>query len=106
MMRPWPKEPSDLGPEFLTEIVSTLRPGLRIESARILDAKTFGDWDDKAPVSTSARVILQVAYGGTVTEQLPERILVKMSFADERIWCGRLDALFQTEVDFYNKIRP
>jgi hypothetical protein len=102
-----PKRPEDLSAAHLNELVGVLRPGLTVVSADITDIKSYGDADNAASVSTSAQVKLDVRYGGRQYPRLPPKILAKVSFPDD-IACSNpiLDAEFENEVSFYNRLRP
>lgn len=98
--------PDDLTPAYLTGLVQELRPGLTVEAAEIKAVKTYGDADPAAPVSTSARVSLNVRYGGERSEALPTQIIAKISFPDDLpVDNPELDAEFENEVNFYNLLR-
>lgn len=98
---PLPAFPADLTPDALTPIISALHPGVRVETAEILEVHGYGEVN----VSTSARVSLNLSYGAGAPDNLPTRVIAKMQLT-ESIWCGKLYALFQNEVEFYNRIRP
>ena len=102
-----PVTPADLTPSLLTELVETLRPGVRIEDVEVISAKNYGDADNTTSVSTSSQVKIRVRYGGSGADSLPRDLLVKMSFPEIRGASNPdLDAEFDNEVNFYNRIRP
>jgi hypothetical protein len=101
-----PERPEDLSAAYLNELVGDLRPGLQVISADIVGIKSYGDADNLASVSTSAQVKLDVRYGGRSFPHLPQKLLAKVSFADD-VGCSNpiLDAEFDNEVLFYNRLR-
>lgn len=107
MAHTMPVVPADLTPTLLTDLVGELRPGLTVEDVEVISARNYGDADNAKSVSTSSQVRIRVRYGGTGGEGLPEVLLVKMSFPEIRGASNPdLDAEFENEVDFYNRIRP
>jgi len=107
MPHPIPVTPDDLTPALLTELVGALRPGVTVEEVDVISAKNYGDANNAASVSTSSQVKVRVRYGGTGGENLPRDLLIKMSFPEIRGASNPdLDAEFDNEVNFYNRIRP
>ena len=96
-----PIHPQELSAEFLSEIISEAHPGRRVLSADIIDTKIYGEVN----VSSSARATLDLEYDAGAPADLPRRVVVKMSLADN-IWPAKLFALFENEVNFYKHIRP
>jgi thiamine kinase-like enzyme len=97
-----PENPADLTPELLTSLISRTRPGARVESVEILDAKNYGDQN----VSTSARVRLRARYSGDGSAELPTDLLVKFSLDPDVAYCAQLHAIYENEVNFYARLRP
>ena len=89
-----PTYPEQLTPEFLTGIISERIPGTRVEAASLVDARRIGD----AAVSSSQRAWLEVDYSPVSPAGLPCNIFVKLS-------PGRLFAIYENEITFYNRIR-
>jgi Phosphotransferase enzyme family len=107
MSQKMPVVAEDLTPSFLTELVGELRPGLTVEDVEVISARNYGDADNAKSVSTSSQIRIRVRYGGKGWESLPDVLLVKMSFPEIRGASNPdLDAEFENEVDFYNRIRP
>ena len=103
-----PVHPEDLTSAVLTELVDELRPGLTVEEVNVVDVNNYGTADNATSVSTSARVTLDVRYGGQQPPDLPTRLIAKMSIPGGDggdPWCGHLDALFENEVSFYGRLR-
>jgi Phosphotransferase enzyme family len=102
-----PSRPCDLSTAYVNELVGELRPGVGVASADIVGIRSYGDADKAASVSTSAQVKLDVRYVGRTCTHLPEKILAKVSFPDD-MECSNpiLDAEFENEVLFYNRLRP
>jgi len=96
-----PETPRDLTPELLTALISRTRPGARIESVDIIDAKKYGDQN----VSTSARVRLRARYSGDNCADLPAELLVKFSLDPDVAYCAQLHAIYENEVNFYTRLR-
>lgn len=90
-----PTYPEQLTPEFLTTIISERIPGTRVEAARLMDARRIGD----EAVSSSQRAWLEVDYAPGSPEGLPRHLFVKLS-------PGSLFAIYDNEINFYNRIRP
>jgi hypothetical protein len=106
MLLKMPQRPEDLSAAYLNELAGELRPGLRVTSAQIVSIKSYGDADNSGSVSTSAQVKLDVRYAGRISANLPQKLLAKVSFPDD-IGCSNpiLDAEFENEVLFYNRLR-
>lgn len=106
MPLPIPSQPHAITLEFVDELVRELRPTVEVQSMEIVGIKDYGDADNAASVSTSAQVSMKVRYAGSAFERLPERLLAKISFADDKE-CSNpiLDAEFENEVLFYNRVR-
>jgi len=106
MPLPIPADPRGLTPEFLSELVSELHPGLLVLSCDIADSKRYGDASNAASVSTSAQVKCRVRYGGRTAVALPEQLFVKISFPEIQGSSNPvLDAFFENEVRFYGRLR-
>ena len=102
-----PNHPHELTVDYISGLVSELRPGVTVESIDITEVRTYGDADSAKSVSTSAQIKMDVRYGGSKSAGLPEKLLAKMSFPDDmEISNPILDAEFENEVLFYQKIRP
>jgi thiamine kinase-like enzyme len=101
-----PTKPEEITPEFLSDLVREIRPGVGVESARIVKVKNYGDADNTASVSTSVQVALEVGYAGSAAKSLPTRLLAKMSIGED-VECSNpnLDPLFMNEIAFYNRLR-
>ena len=97
----------DLTPALLSELVGELRPGVTVEEVDVMGVRNYGDADSAKSVSTSSQVQIHVRYGGVDFDSLPQELLVKMSFPEGRGSSNpELDAEFENEVNFYNRIRP
>jgi len=102
-----PARPQDLSTAYVNELVGELRPGVTVESAVITGIRSYGDADNATSVSTSAQVKLDVRYGGVGHASLPRKLLAKVSFPDDLGSSNPiLDAEFDNEVSFYNRLRP
>jgi hypothetical protein len=100
-----PRRPEELTTEFLSDLIKEAYPGTTVQDAKILRTYKFGEPN----VSTSARVSLELEYGGRTNNGLPSRVLAKMSMGEDiagDVWCGHLYRHYQNEVDFYNRLRP
>jgi Phosphotransferase enzyme family len=99
--------PEDLSVSMLNELVSEVRPNVSIRAFDVLSARNYGDADSAKSVSTSSQIKVRVTYAGDVAEALPVDWLVKMSFPEVKGASNPdLDAEFENEVNFYNRIRP
>lgn len=102
-----PTRIQDITAEYLTGLVSEIRPGIHVESVDILRVRGYGDADNELSVSTSDQISMELKYNQGAPNDLPTRLLAKMSFAED-MECSNpeLEALFENEVLFYNRIRP
>jgi Ecdysteroid kinase-like family len=107
MIRQIPVHAQDITAPFISDLVSEMYPGVTVESADIIQIRTYGDADPDFSVSTSAQVRMDVTYGGAGYDALPTSLLAKMSFP-QRVGDSNpeLDPFFINEVNFYKKIRP
>jgi len=80
-------------------------PTANVKSFKVVDTKGYGD----PGASTSARARLDLEYG-TGSPPLPTRVVVKISFDPTKQssspWYRQMHAMFENEVNFYNRIRP
>ncbi|MDB5582449.1 MAG: hypothetical protein JWR80_7625 [Bradyrhizobium sp.] len=100
-----PDRPEAIDLAFVDALVRARHPGTTVDDCRILDIHELGEDN----VSTSARVSLELRYGGAGASTLPARVIAKMSMAGEDatedVWCARLYAYYENEVQFYQKLR-
>lgn len=96
-----PLDPQGLTPQLLTEIIGDVHPGARVEGVNIVQAMGYGE----TGVHSSAIATLDLTFAAGSAENLPRRVVVKMSLNFDH-WSYRLDAVYELEVNFYNRIRP
>src|ERR1039458_7316239 len=77
--RPIPQRAADLTPTLLNRMIEPMRPGVKIQTVDVTDAKTFGT--DTGLVSTANRVKLRVRYtpDTTTANELPTDIVLKLA---------------------------
>ena len=93
---PIPATPDGLTPEFLTQVVQTLNPGVTVAAFDLVEHKTYGE----AMVSTSDRLRLKLHYGAGAPADLPTQISVKLKRASDAV----LGELYDNEVNFYLRL--
>src|SRR5271155_1738350 len=100
-----PALPAEWAPEAPTDIIQDIHPDANVRSFKVVDTRSYGD----PGASTSARARLDLEYG-TGSPPLPTRVVVKISFDPTKQssspWYRQMHAMFENEVNFYNRIRP
>jgi hypothetical protein len=93
----FPMEPKEFTPEFLSKVIARQFPGSGVESLHIVESKAYGD----GMASTAGRVVFDLKYKQGSSNELPPRVVVKISR-------DKLPphALYSNEVNFYERIRP
>ena len=101
-----PPSAAELTPAMLTAIASNAYPGASVTGVTLDKAYEYGDGE----VSTSPRANMELEYGPGTPPDFPRHVVVKTAFdlTDESmdVWNTQLDGLFETEVNFYNRLRP
>lgn len=92
-----PENVESLNTDFLTQVVQTVHPKVRVADFSIADRKRYGGGE----VSTSERLILELDYEPGAPETILRRALVKLKI-DE----FPLGELYDNEVNFYTRVRP
>jgi aminoglycoside phosphotransferase (APT) family kinase protein len=92
-----PARLDELTPEFLTQVIGANHPGTVVEDFEVLNVSRYGN----SMVSTSDRAVLELTYSKS-KPGLPARVVLKMRRGDDTA----LDALYETEVNFYRYLRP
>ena len=93
-----PVSAEGLTPAYLTALMAQAVPGVRVESVRVADAKTYGE----QMVSTAGRVMVEVSYAAGSPAALPEHLVLKLARGVDTI----MAPFYANEVAFYGKIRP
>lgn len=93
-----PADLEDLSPQFLTQVVRTVHPGVSVTGFELLERKRYGE----IMVSTSDRLKMRLDYAPGAPEDLPRQVAVKMKRSIDDV----LGELYQNEVDFYVHVRP
>jgi len=83
---------------YLNGLLAEATPGAVVEEVRIVDAKTYGE----QMVSTAGRVVIDVRYAPQSRQDLPTRLVVKLTRAVDKI----MAPFYANEVAFYRSIRP
>ncbi|MDO7842174.1 protein kinase family protein [Sphingomonas immobilis] len=93
-----PADVEGLTPEFLTQVVRTVHPGVTVTGFELLERKRYGE----IMVSTSDRLKMRLDYAPGAPDDLPRQVAVKMKRSIDAV----LGELYQNEVDFYVRLRP
>jgi len=93
-----PTTTDGITPAYLNGLLAEATPGAVIEEVRIVDAKTYGE----QMVSTAGRVVIDVRYAPQSPQDLPTRLVVKLTRAVDKI----MAPFYANEVAFYRRIRP
>lgn len=96
---PIPQRAADLTPSLLNRMIEPMRPGVKIQTVDVTDAKTFGT--DTGLVSTANRIKLRVRYtpDTTTANELPTDIVLKLARTDIQI-----GPLYGNETRFYRRL--
>lgn len=95
---PIPADVDGLIPEFLTQVVRTVHPGVTVRGFELLERKRYGE----IMVSTSDRLKMRLDYADDAPDDLPRQVAIKMKRSIDDV----LGELYQNEVDFYVRVRP
>ena len=87
-----PAQLEDLSTDFLSQVVQTRNPGVKVTGFELLDVKRYGE----EMVSTSDRVKMRLEYAPGAPETLPTRLAIKMKRSCDAV----LGELYANEVDF------
>jgi thiamine kinase-like enzyme len=93
-----PTSTQGITPEYLNGLLAEATPGAVIDAVEIVDAKTYGE----QMVSTAGRVVIAVRYAPQSRQDLPTRLVVKLTRAVDKI----MAPFYANEVAFYGRIRP
>lgn len=87
-----------IAPDYLNGLIAEGAPGAIVEAVEIIDAKTYGE----QMVSTAGRVSIAVRYAPNSRQDLPTRLVIKLTRAVDKI----MAPFYANEVAFYRGIRP
>jgi hypothetical protein len=93
-----PTSTDGITPEYLNGLLAEVCPGAIVDQVEIVDAKTYGE----QMVSTAGRVVIAVRYAPQSRQDLPTRLVVKLTRAVDKI----MAPFYANEVAFYRRIRP
>jgi hypothetical protein len=94
----FPTGPDELTPEMLTRVLAARHAGVEVASVDLLSVKRCGE----GVASTADRIVLGLTYAPGAHGGLPERMMLKTMLVSPRA----PGEMFETEVRFYNEIRP
>ncbi len=94
----FPASPQNLTPELLTRALATRHPGVEVASVKLVSVKRCGD----GVASTADRIVLDLTYAPGADRALPDRMVLKTMLVSPHA----PGAMYETEVRFYNEIRP
>ena len=84
--------------DYINALLAGTMPDAVVEAVEITDAKTYGE----QMVSTAGRVLITVRYAPQSRQDLPTRLVVKLTRAVDAI----MAPFYANEVAFYRRVRP
>ena len=93
-----PKSADGITLDYLNKLASRAPDPVQFSDYQIVEQKQFGEQF----VSTTGRVVVDVAYAGPRTTDLPKRLVIKLNLGVHDL----IKPLYANEVNFYDRIRP
>lgn len=94
-----PLHPTDFTPEHLTMLIQQVYPQSAVETVTVVSGRQYGDGN----ASTAGRCVFDVTYVQGSSNELPQRLVVKVARVGA---LAEHEVLYRTELDFYQRIRP